>query len=171
MTTALPCRGLQVLVLCALLAAQWTFSPGSPRAEAVAFPRTALKIVTGDGLRHDLTVEVARTPAQLSRGLMYRTRLAPDRGMLFLYPAPQIARMWMKDTPVSLDMLFIAADGTVLEIAEHTEPLSLRTIASKVPVAAVLELKAGRCAELGIGPGAKVLHREFGPPAVGGSAR
>ena len=162
MSVARTSRGLRVVILGALLAVQWTFAPSSPHAGTVAFPQTSLEIAGSDGLRHAFTVEVARTTAQRSRGLMYRTRLEPDRGMLFIYPAPQIARMWMKDTPVALDMLFIAADGQVLEIAEHTEPLSQRTIASRVPVAAVLELKAGRCAELGIGPGAQVLYREFG---------
>ena len=135
-------------------------------AGTVAFPRAALQIAGTDGARHEFTVEVARSPAQRSRGLMFRPRLDPAGGMLFLYRAPQRARMWMKDTPLSLDMLFLAADGRVLEIAEQTEPLSLTTIASAAPVLGVLELRGGRCAELGITPGARVLHPAFGAGAT-----
>jgi len=127
----------------------------------VAFPRAALEIVTTGGAVHLFTVEVARSPAQRSRGLMYRTHLDPDAGMLFFYPAHQRARMWMKDTPLSLDMLFIGADGRVLEIAANTEPLSLATIASTDPVLAVLELPGGRAAELSITPGARLEHPTF----------
>jgi uncharacterized membrane protein (UPF0127 family) len=96
---------------------------------------------------------------------MFRQRLEPDAGMLFLYPAPRRARMWMKDTPLSLDMLFISGDGRVLEIAAGTEPLSRATIASTAPVLGVLELRGGRCAELGITPGARVAHPAFAPGA------
>ncbi len=143
-----------------LLAAATTSAAQFRSPQAVAFPRVALQIV-GDGAAHEFTVEVAQSPAQRARGLMFRTRLEPNEGMLFLYPTRQRARMWMKDTPLSLDMLFLAPDGRVLEIAERTEPLSLATISSADPVLGVLELRGGRCAELGIVPGAQVLHPTF----------
>ncbi|MDF1554903.1 MAG: DUF192 domain-containing protein [Deferrisomatales bacterium] len=150
-----------------LLAAAGSSAAQFRSAPAVAFPRAALQIVGADGAAHPFTVEVARSPAQRARGLMFRTRLDPAEGMLFLYPVPQRARMWMKDTPLSLDMLFLATDGRVSEIAAGTEPLSLTTIASSDPVLGVLELRGGRCAELGITPGARVLHPAF----EAGSAR
>ena len=153
------------MILAMLLSFLWASAPGGAGSEPVAFPRTDLTIVGNDGTRHSFTVEVARSPAQRSRGLMYRAHLAPDAGMLFVYPSPQRARMWMKDTPVSLDMLFLAGDGKVLEIEERTEPLSMATIASTAPVRGVLELRGGRCAELGIAPGARVLHEAFGETA------
>ena len=138
-------------------------------AQPVAFPHTQLIVASASGVQHEFTVEVARTPAQRSRGLMYRTRLAADQGMLFLYTAPQVARMWMKNTPLALDMLFVTADGRITKITEHTEPRSTRTITSDQPVAAVLELVGGRCAELGIIPGDHVLHPAF--VARSGAAR
>ncbi|HSH69052.1 MAG TPA: DUF192 domain-containing protein [Deferrisomatales bacterium] len=150
-----------------LLAAATTSAAQFRSAQAVAFPREVLQITGTDGAAHPFTVEVARSPAQRARGLMFRTQLDPAEGMLFLYPSPQRARMWMKDTPLSLDMLFLAPDGRVLEIAARTEPLSLTTISSADPVLGVLELRGGRCAELGIAPGARVLHPAF----AGGSAR
>ena len=104
-------------------------------------------------------VELARQPEEQAKGLMYRHALADDAGMLFVFPAPKEASFWMKHTLIPLDMLFIAPDWRVHRIEENTEPNSLTPIASDGPVIAVLELKAGTAARLGIGPGARV-HRE-----------
>lgn len=103
-------------------------------------------------------VEVARTVEAQRRGLMFRTDIPADGGMLFApYPpeggGPRAASFWMKDTPSPLDILFIRADGTIATIAENTTPFSQEPIPSGEPVAAVLEINGGRAAELGIAPG------------------
>ena len=105
---------------------------------------------------HRFTVEVARTPAEQSMGLMYRESLGPRDGMIFPYDPPQEVGFWMKNTLIPLDMLFIRADGRIARIAARTRPLSLDSVVSGEPVAAVLELRGGRAAELGIRPGDRV---------------
>jgi uncharacterized membrane protein (UPF0127 family) len=111
--------------------------------------------------RHVFQVERAATSAQQAQGLMYRTDLKPDGGMLFYpYPAeggpPREASFWMKNTPTPLDILFIRTDGTIATIAENTVPFSEAQVRSREPVAAVLELVGGRAAELGIAEGDRV---------------
>ena len=120
-----------------------------------------LTIVTGSGARHQFQVEVARNDAERAQGLMYRRSLAPDRGMLFDFGRLEPVSMWMQNTYVSLDMLFIRPDATVARIAENTEPLSTRTIASGEPVLSVLELVAGTAKRLGLNPGDRVQHPIF----------
>ena len=117
----------------------------------------ALTIKSTNGT-HAFTVERARTQDEQARGLMFRTDLKPDGGMLFWpYPptggAPVAASFWMKNTPSSLDILYIRADGTIARIAENTVPFSETPIPSGEPVGAVLELMGGRAAELGIAEG------------------
>jgi hypothetical protein len=117
--------------------------------------------ITGAGGTHSFRVELAGTAATQARGLMYRTDLSRDGGMLFWpYPpeggGPRPASFWMKNTPTPLDILFIRADGTIARIAENTIPFSDAQIPSGEPVAAVLELVGGRTAELGIGEGDRV---------------
>ncbi|MDQ2892921.1 MAG: DUF192 domain-containing protein [Pseudomonadota bacterium] len=114
--------------------------------------------IKGATTRHCLSVERATTTAEQAKGLMFRTDLAPDGGMLFWpYPADggaaQEANFWMKDTPTPLDILFIRADGTIARIAENTIPYSEIPVSSGEPVAAVLELVGGRAAALGIAEG------------------
>ena len=87
---------------------------------------------------------------------MNRPALAPDRGMLFPYDSPQLASFWMKNTLIPLDLIFIRADGTIARVAENAVPMSLEPIPSLEPVMAVLEIRGGRAAELGIGPGDRV---------------
>jgi uncharacterized protein len=110
------------------------------------------------------SVEMARTEAERAQGLMYRRSLAPDRGMLFDFGRPEPVSMWMKNTYVSLDMLFIRPDGTVANVAENTEPLSTRVVSSAGPVSAVLEVPAGTAARLGIKAGDRVDHPLFRRP-------
>ncbi len=119
-----------------------------------------LSIVTRDG-RHPFSVEVARNDADRAQGLMYRRTLAPDRGMLFDFGRTEPLSMWMKNTYIPLDMIFIRLDGTVARIAENAEPLSTRVISSGEPVSAVLEVAGGTAARLGIKPGDKVEHPLF----------
>jgi uncharacterized membrane protein (UPF0127 family) len=104
---------------------------------------------------HHFTVEIAATLEQQERGLMFRRELGPDRGMIFPYEPPQAVGFWMKNTLIPLDMVFIRADGTIARIATAT-PLSLDTVQSGEPVAAVLEIRGGRAAELGVREGDRV---------------
>ena len=107
------------------------------------------------GKAHRFTVEVARTPDEQARGLMYRQSLAPDRGMLFPYSPPEVASFWMKNTFIPLDMIFIRPDGSIGRI-ETAVPLNLEPVSSLEPIASVLEIPGGRAAELGIKAGDRV---------------
>ena len=127
----------------------------------VSFDRGQLDIVSGSG-RHHFTIELALTPDQQTQGLMFRRELAPDAGMLFLYPSEQSIAMWMKNTLIPLDMIFIKADGTVLHVAERAVPRSLATIPSGGDAKAVLEVNGGIAAKLGIKPGDKVIYPGLG---------
>ena len=107
------------------------------------------------------TVEIADTPELRVRGLMFRQRLPEDRGMLFDLVNPRPVSMLMKNTYISLDMLFIREDGTIAYIAENTVPRSEEIIGVREPVLAVLELAGGTTRKLGIRPGDTVYHRIF----------
>jgi uncharacterized membrane protein (UPF0127 family) len=133
------------------------------RAEAQlqTFGKSELTIVGASG-RHHFDVEMALTPEQMSQGLMYRRSMAADAGMLFDYVTPQPASFWMKNTLIPLDMIFIAADGKIVNIRERAVPQSLDPVPSKGPVRAVLEVNGGIAAKLGIKPGDQVLHPIFG---------
>lgn len=128
-------------------------------------PSTAvdhLEIVTADGVHHPFHIELAVKPEELERGLMYRQSIAADAGMLFDFQTDQMVEMWMKNTYIPLDMVFISRNGTVVKIVADTVPQSLETISSGQPVRAVLELKGGETAHEGITPGAKVVYPIFG---------
>ncbi|HTO41640.1 MAG TPA: DUF192 domain-containing protein [Rhizomicrobium sp.] len=108
-----------------------------------------------------LNVEMATSSEQQRRGLMYRRQMDSNGGMLFVFPRAGQISFWMKNTYLPLDMLFIRADGTVSSIAAHTKPRTLDPVPSTEPVKAVLELNAGRAAELGIVEGAQVQSSIF----------
>jgi uncharacterized membrane protein (UPF0127 family) len=108
---------------------------------------------------HDFVVEVAETSAQQARGLMFRTEMPSDKGMIFPFPEDRVASFWMKNTVIPLDIIFIRRDGTIESVAANTTPYSLDSVRSNEPVATVLEIAAGRAAELGIGPGDTVTWR------------
>lgn len=129
--------------------------------EPAVFERTKLAIETASGERHPFDVEVARTITQRARGLMFRESMPPDAGMLFVYPDEQQIRMWMKNTLIPLDMVFVGGDGRILDIAENTEPLSETVIASSGPARAVIELNGGTARRLGIRSGDRVRHPLF----------
>lgn len=120
-----------------------------------------LEIVTRSGV-HVFEVELAITDEERATGLMFRRELAEGRGMLFDFKRDQAVAMWMKNTYVSLDMIFIRSDGRIAHIAENTTPLSEAIIASPFPVRGVLEVVAGTAKKLGIRPGDRVAHRWFG---------
>ena len=107
----------------------------------------------GDAGCRNFEVEVARSPDQQARGLMFRESLGRERGMLFPFPSPRPASFWMKNTLIPLDMIFIRADGTIARIAANTVPHSLEPVGVAEPVAAVLEIAGGRAAQLGIREG------------------
>ncbi len=119
-----------------------------------------LVIVTAGG-SHTLKVEIADEPHEQAKGLMFREDLAANEGMLFDFGETRMVTMWMKNTPLSLDMLFVRSDGTVATIAERTEPFSLKTISSGEPVSFVLELRGGVAKLMGIKPGDRLEHRLF----------
>ena len=136
--------------------------PASVLPQELPAPRLeAIRIDTPKGPRH-LTVEIADTPALRERGLMFRHRLGKDSGMLFLYDRAQPVAMWMKNTYIPLDMVFVRADGTVAQIVRGTVPHSLDTIQSREPVQAVLEIAAGEASRLGVSAGAVIRHPAFG---------
>ena len=112
--------------------------------------------ITSGGKVHKFTVEVARTPQEQATGLMNRSELAPDRGMVFPFDPPRDASFWMKNTLIPLDMVFVRSDGTIANIAVNTVPLSLDPVFSEGAVGAVLEIAGGRSEELGIKAGDKV---------------
>ena len=116
-----------------------------------------LEIVTRNGVQV-FSVEMATTEEEKQTGLMYRKELADGKGMLFDFKPEQEVSMWMKNTYVSLDMIFIRADGRILRIAENTEPLSTKIISSQGPARAVLEVVAGTAQKYGIRPGDRVGH-------------
>ena len=133
---------------------------GGAAALRAEMRKDILKLITASG-EHSFSVEVAETAEQKARGLMFRRSLADDAGMIFPYDPPQEATMWMRNTYISLDMVFIRKDGIVHRIEAGTEPFSEAVIASNGDVAAVLELKAGIAAKVQLKAGDKVVHSLF----------
>lgn len=125
-------------------------------------PKEKLVIIGHDGKEHVFNVEMAITPDQQTVGEMFRTSIPVDGGMLFDWGKPEPTQMWMKNTLVSLDMVFINNDGTIRSIAESTTPRSLAVIDSRGPVRAALEVNAGTTAKLDIRVGDTVKQRIFG---------
>jgi uncharacterized membrane protein (UPF0127 family) len=133
---------------------------GNAVAQLQQFPTAELTIVTAGG-PHKFTVEVATTPAQMEQGLMFRRSLAADAGMIFDYGQPAMAAMWMKNTLIPLDMLFVSEQGRVINIRERAVPGSLETIPAAAPVRAVIELNGGTVARFGIRPGDRIQYPVF----------
>jgi uncharacterized membrane protein (UPF0127 family) len=140
-----------------------------PTAAQPTLPQAAIVILARDGRRLGFDVELAATAREQTTGLMFRPSLAPGKGMLFLWARPWRAEMWMKNTLVPLDMLFIRSDGVIDTIHANAVPESEVTIASRDPVAATLELPGGTVGRLGIAEGDRVLDLPPPPAAsVGG---
>jgi uncharacterized protein len=131
-------------------------------ALAALFALTISCEASADGMRREtvtlstrtgsasISAEIAASGPEQEQGLMFRTRLGDNEGMLFVYPKPHILSMWMRNTYVSLDMVFIGANGSIAHILEGAEPLSERVISSREAVVSVLELKAGTVRRLGL---------------------
>ena len=124
-----------------------------------------LWLITSSGQEHSIEVEVATALREKQLGLMFRTQLADGKGMLFPYEAPQEVTMWMRNTYIPLDMVFIRADGVVHRIEKRAEPMSERIIASDGEVTAVLELAGGAADRLGLKVGDRVRHPHFSASA------
>jgi uncharacterized protein len=134
-----------LLALAVLLAAL-------PAYALETFKTSELTILTAGGPRK-FTIELALSGPQMEQGLMFRHSLAPDAGMLFDFGAPTNVTMWMKNTLIPLDMLFLDGSGRIIDIHERAVPHSLETIAAKAPSRYVIELNGGIAEKLGIKPG------------------
>ena len=143
---------------CSPQAAQNTPAPAATQASV--HPVSGLEVIplTITTLKgpHRFRVEMARTPQQQAQGLMFRTEMGPDEGMLFHYDQPRVLSFWMKNTVLSLDLVFIDEQHRIINIAEKAVPYSEQRILSAAPGVAVLELNGGRARELGIVAGNKV---------------
>jgi hypothetical protein len=145
----------------ALLAmAIWLVLAGTGSAAAQALE--PLTIVTGNG-EHVFQVEVANTVDQRAKGLMYRRFMPDDRGMLFEFETNAPVAFWMKNTYISLDMVFISPNGTVTRIAPNAEPLSEDVVPSGGPCIGVLEINGGVAAKIGLAVGDRVRAAFFKP--------
>ncbi len=119
----------------------------------------SLTVQSGEKV-HNFDVEVARSPQEQAKGLMFRKSLADDEGMIFPFPIPKFASFWMKNTVIPLDLIFVRTDGTIESIAANAEPLSLESRSSGEPVAMVLEIRGGLAEELGIKAGDTVKWKD-----------
>lgn len=152
MRLAIPLRVLGLGLLLAMAACRGQPDTQTQPSEQPKKGEVGLQITTGSGQSHDFIVELAITPQAQEHGLMKRTTLADDRGMLFPFAFPAMASFWMKDTRLPLDLLFIRPDGTIAAILPGA-PNDLHPLSAGEPVSAVLEIRQGRSRALGIGPG------------------
>ena len=123
-----------------------------------------LSIVSEDAT-HEFSVERAISLDQQARGMMFRETMAADTGMIFEFEEPKIATIWMKNTSIPLDILFVRSNGKILKIEHMAQPYKLRSASSEAVVAAVVEIQGGQARELGILPGDLVQHEFFGTAA------
>jgi uncharacterized protein len=150
-----------MLLTVATACAQQSDTPG-PTGESVG-PNAQTEVLTIDTANGAVrfNVEIADDEAERNRGLMFRDPLPDDRGMLFEFQEPEHASFWMRNTPSSLDIIFIGVDGRILNVAEHTTPYSDAPVPAAGLTRGVLEIRAGRSRELGIRAGDRVRHRIF----------
>lgn len=146
------------LVACSPASAGSKATKPAPVVEAPAVhPVSGLRVITLTATTatgaHRFAVEIAATFAEQEKGLMFRTAMGADEGMIFPYDPPQRTAFWMKNTVLPLDIIFVGADHRVLNVAANARPYDLTPLPSAGPVSGVLELNAGRAAQLGIGPG------------------
>ena len=147
------------LILCAAACSPQSATGGTaaPAAANMVHPISGLQIipltVTSRGKQHNFRVEVARSESEQARGLMFRTAMGADEGMIFPMNPPRRDAFWMKNTVIPLDIIFIGSDRRILNIAANAVPYDERPLPSAGPVSGVLELNGGRAAQLGIAPG------------------
>lgn len=157
-------RGLMAAALLAVMlpvGAQAQQSLYNPQPQS-GLTETPLTIRTVTGTLHEFTVEIAETPRQQAIGMMFRREAPKDRGMLFPFEEERVASFWMKNTLVSLDLLFVAGNGEIMRIHRRAQPHSLAPLSSGVPVMAVLELAGGEADRRDIRAGDIVQHPFFG---------
>ncbi|MBL8587626.1 MAG: DUF192 domain-containing protein [Methylobacteriaceae bacterium] len=154
---------LRVFLLRLLAAIGLAAALAAPIGPAVAQEQLELLMIQSGETKHMFSVEVMRSDAERAKGLMFRRYMAADRGMLFDFKVEQPVTMWMKNTFLPLDMIFIRKTGEIAAIAENTEPMSERIIPSGAAVLSVLEVNAGTTARLGIKVGDRVVHALFKP--------
>lgn len=146
----------------ALLVALCTLRPAAaqtgPLEDLARFPRHKLEIHADKNVRHEFDVWLADNPRRQAQGLMFVRSLPEMRGMLFVYPEVKGISMWMKNTYIPLDMVFIGADGRIQQIVENTTPHSLDLVQSTQPARAVLEIAGGEARRLGLRAGQLVSH-------------
>ena len=158
--------GLAVLAACSpgegATAQAQAPAPAEASGENRRHPVSGLEVfdlvVDRGGRRLPFRVELAASPQAQARGLMFRTELGDNEGMLFPSVVPEPRSFWMKNTPLSLDIIFVGPDGRISNIAADTVPYSLDSVSSDGAASAVLELRAGRAKELGIVPGDRVIY-------------
>ncbi len=162
---------ISVFVAALVSVASWPAAQSRAGQSFGAGPQSGLPlselIINAATGEHRFRIELAATPEQMRVGLMYRRELAPDAGMLFDFTPPRLVSMWMKNTYIPLDILFIDETGRIVNIAENTTPHSLASVRSAGPVVAALELNAGVAERLGIAPGDCVVHPLFSAPVPG----
>ena len=150
------CHSIRAFAVAVALAAAWLMAP----LPAGSAEQQTLEIASKNGV-HVFSVELAVTDEERQKGLMFRRSLPELQGMLFDFKQDQDVSMWMRNTYVSLDMIFIRGDGRIQRIAENTQTESDRIISSGGPVRAVLEVVAGTAKKLGIAPGDRVASPIF----------
>ena len=162
MTTLLKRLLIIILVVASLPVVSLYFVPLSAAAQQdVVFPESTLEIETQSGTRHTFRIELAETDPLRQRGLMFRNEMAPDAGMLFTYKRDRVISMWMANTYLPLDMLFIESNGRISRIVENAIPLSRESISSRKRARGILELNAGTARRLGLSVGDRVIHERF----------
>ncbi|MET1415374.1 DUF192 domain-containing protein [Roseibium sp. HPY-6] len=147
-------RAAAPLIVLVFVVAGFAF-PAFAQDAQPQLPQEELNVQSGE-TAHRFQVEIAATDRQRSRGLMFREEMAADHGMLFIFESEGDRYFWMKNTPLPLDIIYIAANGAIVSIAADTTPFSEKTIPSGAPAQYVLELNAGTAAKLGIDVGDKV---------------
>jgi len=146
------------LVVALELGSTLALAQNGPIEDLAKFPRDKLKISEGEKVKHTFVVWLADTPSRQAQGLMFVRALPELRGMLFVHESPTPISMWMKNTYIPLDMVFIDAKGRIQQIVEGATPYSLDIIRSDKPVLAVLEIGGGEAKRLGLHPGQRVAH-------------
>ena len=150
-----------LLVIAVVILARKFLLQEPPEATTDRLPTETVRLVAADGSEiKSLKVERAETPQAQARGLMWRRYLSEDSGMLFVYSPPQPVVMWMKNTSLPLDMLFVNEHGVIVQIVENPEPMSEAPLPSEQPVQAVLEVNHGLVAERGIRVGDRLYYRQ-----------
>jgi uncharacterized protein len=150
----------RLLLLCMLLG----FAPAAALSENAQISKIEPVTVVGEKTATMFTTEIADTEFLRERGLMFRHVLPEDNAMLFDFVKPRPVSMWMKNTNISLDMLFVREDGTIAAIAENTVPKSLDVVSVQEPVRGVLEVAAGTVKRLGLKQNDRIYHRIFKTP-------